>query len=167
MFSKAKKTERIDAETREQYQYARARIKQKKRLMSHFIVFLVGSILFIILNVGLKMGEDFLIKDWFVWAILIWAFLFLIHVFNVFLMNKFMDKEWEDKQLEKLKAKQEKRIAELSKQVEKDMPFTTRSATETTNISNQTTTDRMPQDSRTTEQEKKSNNTNLLPPEEA
>ena len=39
MFSKAKKTERIDAEQREQYEYARRRINQKKNLMRHFILF--------------------------------------------------------------------------------------------------------------------------------
>ena len=157
MFSKAKKTERIDAEIREQFEYASARIKQKKRLMSHFIVFLVGSILFIVLNLGLNIGEDFLIKDWFVWAILIWAFLFLIHVFNVFIMNKFMDKEWEAKQLEKLKAKQERRIAELAQQLEKEIPSTPNTETSATTISEST----IPSI------EKKSNNPNLLPPEEA
>ena len=31
MFSNTKKTERIDAEQREQYEYARRRIKQKKK----------------------------------------------------------------------------------------------------------------------------------------
>jgi hypothetical protein len=55
-------------------------------------------------------------SGWYVWAIIIWAFFLLIHVFNVFIMNKFMDKEWENRQLEKLKAKQEVRVAELKKQ---------------------------------------------------
>ena len=35
MFSKSKTSERIDAEQREQYDYARRRVKQKKRLMQH------------------------------------------------------------------------------------------------------------------------------------
>jgi amino acid permease len=116
MFSKSKKTDRIDSEQREQYEYARARIKTKKRLMQHFIVFLAGSVFLIILNPVLGIGNDFFIKDWFVWAILIWAFLFLIHVFNVFIMNKFMGKEWEDRQLEKLKRKQELRISEMEEE---------------------------------------------------
>ncbi len=121
MFSKTKKTERIDPEQREQYEYARARIRQKKGLMRHFIVFLVGSVLLIIINPVLGIGDDFFIKNWFVWAILIWVFLFLIHVFNVFIMKRFMGKEWEDRQLEKLKLKQEKRISELQKQVDKEI----------------------------------------------
>lgn len=116
MFSKTKKNERIDSDQREQYEYARQRVKQKKGLMRHFIVFLVGSILFIIINPVLGYGDDFFIKNWFVWAILLWSFLLLIHVFNVFVMNTFMGKEWEHQQLEKLKAHQEKRIEELKKQ---------------------------------------------------
>ena len=116
MFSKTNKKERIDAEQREQYEYARQRIKQKKNLMRHFIIFLVGSVLLIIINPVLGYGNEFFIKDWFVWAILIWAFLFLIHLFNVLIMNKFMCKEWEGEQLQKLKDQQEKRIAQLKQQ---------------------------------------------------
>lgn len=121
MFSKTKKTDRIDAEQREQYEYARRRIKQKKNLMRHFILFLVGSIVLIIINPVLGYGNETLIKDWFIWAILIWTFIFLIHLFNVFVMNKFMDKEWEDRQLEKLKARQAEKIAELQKQVDSEL----------------------------------------------
>jgi type VI protein secretion system component VasK len=121
MFSKNKKTEGLDHEQRLQYEYARKRIVQKKRLMQHFIIFLAGSVLLIIINPVLGIGDEFFIKDWFVWAILIWAFLFLIHLFNVFVMNKFMGKEWEDEQLERLKARQSKRIAELQKEVDGDL----------------------------------------------
>ena len=121
MFSKTNKTSRIDPEQREQYEYARKRVRQKKLLMRHFILFLAGSILLIIINPVLGIGKDFFIKDWFVWAILIWALFFLIHLFNVLVMSKFMGKEWEDRQIEKLKAKQEARIAELEKEVRKEV----------------------------------------------
>lgn len=117
MFSKTNKSDRIDPEQREQYQYARQRIKQKKRLMQHFIIFLAGSVLLIIINPILGVGKDFFIEDWFVWAILLWAFLFLVHLLNVFIMNRFMGKEWEDRQLEKLQAKQAQRIEELKAKV--------------------------------------------------
>ncbi|EDM43553.1 hypothetical protein SCB49_08183 [unidentified eubacterium SCB49] len=116
MFSKNKKTEKLDSESREQYDYARKRIAQKKGLMRHFIFFLAGSILFIVLDAILKRGHDLLIPGWYVWAIIIWAFFLIIHLFNVFITNKFMGKEWEDRQLEKLKALQEVRVAELKKQ---------------------------------------------------
>ncbi|MBG44419.1 MAG: hypothetical protein CL530_10675 [Aequorivita sp.] len=125
MFSKTKKTERIDAEQREQYEYARRRIKEKKNLMRHFILFLVGSVLLIIINPVLGYGENFFIKDWFIWAILIWTFIFLVHLFNVFVMNKFMGKEWEDRQLEKLKARQAERMAELQKKVDTELQLPT------------------------------------------
>ena len=125
MFSKTKKSERIDAEQREQYEYARRRIKQKKNLMRHFILFLVGSVLLILINPILGYGENFFIKDWFIWAILIWTFIFLVHLFNVFVMNKFMDKEWEDRQLEKLKASQAERMAELQKKVDAELQLPT------------------------------------------
>lgn len=125
MFSKTKKSERIDAEQREQYEYARRRIKQKKNLMRHFILFLVGSVLLIIINPLLGYGKDFFIKDWFIWAILIWTFIFLVHLFNVFVMNKFMDKEWEDRQLEKLKARQAERMAKLQKKVDAELQLPT------------------------------------------
>lgn len=124
MFSKTKKTEKIDSDQREQYEYARARIKQKKRLMQHFIVFLVGSILLIIINPILGYGDDFFIKNWFAWAILIWTFLLLIHVFNVFITHRFMGKEWEHRQLEKLKALQVTRISELKKQAIQEVTVT-------------------------------------------
>ena len=120
MFSKAKKPERIDPEQREQYEYARRRINQKKNLMRHFIAFIVGSILLIIINPVLKYGNETFFQDWYIWAILIWAFIFLIHCLNVFLLNSFMGKEWEDRQLEKLKLKQAEKIAELQRKVDNE-----------------------------------------------
>ena len=127
MFSKSKKSEGIDSEQREQYEYARRRISQKKILMRHFIFFLAGSVLFIVLDAALKVGEDFLGKNWFVWAILIWAFIFLIHSLNVFLMNNFMGKEWEDRQLEKLKKKQAERMAEIRIKADQEFPLPNKS----------------------------------------
>jgi 2TM domain-containing protein len=121
MFSKTSKTERIDPEQREQYDYARKRIRQKKWLMKHFILFLAGSVLMIIINPVLGIGKDFFIENWFAWAILVWALLFMIHLLNVFIMSKFMGKEWENRQLEKLMVKQEERIAKIKKQVVKQV----------------------------------------------
>ncbi len=123
MFSKSKKESRTEAENREQYEYAQARIKQKKGLVSHFIYFIAGAIILAVINLVLKVGIDIkpLQYPWFVWVIVIWAFLLLTHVFNVFVKNRFMGKEWEHRQLEKLKSLQEKRIAELDKQAEKEV----------------------------------------------
>jgi amino acid permease len=159
MFSKANKTERIDADQREQYDYARKRIKKKKSLMWHFIVFLIGSVFLVVLNGVLKVGENFFIKDWFIWAILIWLFLFLIHLFNVFVMDKFMGKEWEDQQLEKLKARQQTRIDELKKQAIQEVTEKEVKIAKETRALDTTKVESI--------ELKKKEDPNLLPPEEA
>ncbi|WP_445725566.1 2TM domain-containing protein [Flavobacterium sp.] len=101
----------------ELFEYARKRQKQKKRLYTHFIFFLIGSVFFIIINKVLNVGDQF---DWFVWAILAWLFLLCVHFVNVFITHKFMGKDWERKQIEKLVVKQELKLKELAKKVEKE-----------------------------------------------
>ncbi|TVZ27204.1 2TM domain-containing protein [Gillisia sp. Hel_I_86] len=125
MFSKKKNTSKLDSDQRQLYENARARALQKKRLFQHFVIFLVGAVLLIVLNVVIGYQEDFmpLGYNWFVWAILAWSFFFLIHVINVWVTNSFMGKEWEQKQLEKLVARQKERIAELQQQVDHDYPL--------------------------------------------
>lgn len=100
----------------ELYENARKRIKQKKRLYRHFVIFLIGSVFLIVLNKVLKIGESF-IENWFVWAIILWLFFWVLHFVNVFVTNKFMGKDWEKKQTEKLIRKQELKIAELEKKM--------------------------------------------------
>lgn len=101
-------------EQHELYENARNRIKQKKRLYYHFIVFIIGSVFLIVLNKFLNVWEQY---DWFVWAIFIWLFLFILHFINVYVTNRFMNTEWERKQTEKLVLKQEAKIAKLEKEV--------------------------------------------------
>ena len=103
----------------ELYEYARSRTKQKKRLYLHFIVFIVGSIFFYVLNKVLNVGNE-LTTDWFVWAIVLWAFFWVLHFINVFITKRFMGKEWERKQTEKLVSKQEEQIAKIKKRLEKE-----------------------------------------------
>lgn len=136
MSSKTKKPGRIDAEQREQYEYARRRINQKKNLMRHFIAFLVGSLLLIVINPVLGYGEETFFKDWFVWVILIWTFIFLVHLFNVFVMNKFMGKEWEDRQMEKLKVRQAEKMVELQKKVDIELQLPTTPSESKASINN-------------------------------
>ena len=107
----------MNNEQHELYENARNRIKQKKRLYFHFVVFLIGSVFLIIINKVLNVGEQY---DWFVWAILIWFFLWILHFVNVFFTHPFMGKEWERKQTEKLVHKQELRIAKLEKELTKE-----------------------------------------------
>ncbi len=120
MFSKNKNRSEVDLEQHEMLENAQTRIKQKKRLYVHFVIFLIGSVFLILINKILKYGETY---DWFIWGITFWAFLFVIHAFNVFITQKFMGKDWERTQRERLVAKQKKRIAEIQKEIETDFPL--------------------------------------------
>ncbi|WP_299397980.1 dihydrofolate reductase [uncultured Gelidibacter sp.] len=131
MFGKKKPIPQIDKEQLQLIENAQRRIKQKKRLYFHFVIFLIGAIFLIILNTVLGVGEMTKIFgiDWFVFAILAWLFLFVFHLFNVFITHKFMGKDWEEAQLTKLVAKQKARIESLQAEVEKMHPVTTPSVT--------------------------------------
>ena len=120
MLSRKKQKNTVEAEQYELLENAQKRIKQKKRLFSHFVIFLIGSVFLILINKILKYGESY---DWFVWAIIFWAFLFVLHAFNVFVTQKFMGKDWERRQRELLVNKQKKRIAEIQKEIETDFPL--------------------------------------------
>ena len=121
MFGKKKAVPQIDKEQLELIKTAQARVKQKKRLYIHFVVFLIGAVFLIILNTVIGVGEDVTLfgKNWFVFAILAWLFLFVYHLFNVFITHKFMGKDWEQQQLDKLVAKQKERITQLEKTITK------------------------------------------------
>ncbi len=125
MFSKKKNTSKLDVDQRQLYENARRRTLQKKRLFLHFVIFLVGAVLLIVLNVVIGFREEFmpLGYNWFVWAILLWTFFFLIHVVNVFITSSFMGKEWEQRQMEKLVRKQQEKIATMEQKVERDYPL--------------------------------------------
>ena len=120
MFSKNKNTKAIELEQHELLETPQKRIKQKKSLFSHFVIFLIGSVFLILINKILKYGDAY---DWFIWAITFWAFLFVMHAFNVFVTQKFMGQDWERAQREKLVAKQKAKIQELQKEIETDFPL--------------------------------------------
>ena len=124
LFSK-KTTTSIDPVQRDLIENAQARLRQKKNLYRHFVVFLAGAILLIVINQALGVGKEFapFQTPWFVWAILLWTFFFLIHLINVMVMSKFMNKEWEQKHLDRLVAKQKVRIAELEESVQTTHPL--------------------------------------------
>lgn len=121
MFSKNKNTSEIDQEQYELIKNAENRIKQKKRLYYHFVIFLIGSVFLIIINKVLKYGENY---NWFIWAITFWAFLFVFHIINVFITRRFLGKDWEQSQREKLIARQKAKIEKIRLEVEKEFPGT-------------------------------------------
>jgi hypothetical protein len=122
MFSRNKNTSKLDLEQHELLENAQKRVRQKKRLYTHFVIFLIGSVFLVLINKILKYGQEY---NWFVWAITFWGFLFVLHIFNVFITNKFMGQDWERDQRERLVAKQKKRIAEMEKEIEQDLKFPT------------------------------------------
>ncbi|WP_178985863.1 dihydrofolate reductase [Winogradskyella helgolandensis] len=122
MFSKKKQVTTIDKDQLELIENAQKRIRQKKRLYVHFVIFLIGAVFLILANTVLGIGKDFKIAgvDWFVYAILAWFFLFIYHFVSVFITNKFMGKDWEKQQLEKLVNQQEIRIDKLKQNFVKE-----------------------------------------------
>jgi dihydrofolate reductase len=141
MFGTKKPVTQIDKEQMHLIENAQRRIKQKKRLYFHFVIFLIGAIFLIILNTVLGVGEQTKILglNWFVSAILAWLFLFIFHLFNVFVTHKFMGKDWEEAQLSKLVAQQKERISKLETEVEKTHPIEKTSQIETAMIAEKKT----------------------------
>ncbi len=125
MFGKKKNTPQIDKEQLELIQNAQKRVKQKKRLFAHFVLFLLGAVFLIIANTILGIGEDFKILnlEWFVFAILLWLFILLYHTFNVFVTHKFLGKKWEQEQLDKLVTLQKNRIEKIKSELKKEAPI--------------------------------------------
>lgn len=107
----------MESNQQQLYEYARRRVKQKKRVYFHFILFFVGSIFLFIINKVLKVDE---INDWYLWAITAWAFVFVMHFIKVFVTESFINKKWEQEQIAKLVARQERHISQLEKKIEKD-----------------------------------------------
>ncbi len=101
----------------ELYEYARKRVKQKRRVYIHFILFFVSSFFFYIINKWLDVDPQ---DDWYLWAITAWAFIFVLHFIKVFVTESFINKTWEREQIEKLVARQERRIEELQKKLDKE-----------------------------------------------
>lgn len=102
----------------ELYENARRRIKQKRKLFVHFVLFFVGSIFLIVLD---KLFDVYATQQgWSLYVILAWAFLFILHFINVFITKRFMNKQWEREEIDKLVAKQQRKIDELQKKVEAD-----------------------------------------------
>ncbi len=120
MFSKAKKELEINVEQHELLENAHLRIKQKKRLYTHFIVFLIASVFLFLINKVLKYGNTY---NWFLWAITFWAFLFVMHLTHVFFTQKFLGRDWERRQREKLVRKQKEKIAQIQKEIETSFPL--------------------------------------------
>lgn len=111
----------------EQYENARKRTKQKKRLYFHFILFSVGAVFIAVANKVLGYGEA-IFPNWYLLAILIWGFFLVLHVVNVYITNRFFNKDWERLQTEKILEKHDKKVAKLEKKVLKEQGIKTGTA---------------------------------------
>jgi len=115
MFAKNKTSEPTYDEQRDLFLYAQNRIKKKKGLYYHFIVFVVGGIFLFAFN---KIFNYYPAYNWYLWALTLWLFFLLVHFINVFVTHRFMGPDWEKAQLDKLVAKQKRRIEELTQKLE-------------------------------------------------
>jgi cell division protein FtsW (lipid II flippase) len=105
----------MDKDLHEQYEYARNRIKQKKRLYYHFVFFTLTSIFLIAISYFFDIGVE---TNWCIWGVTIWLFLFVLHFIKVFITDRFMNKYWERDQIDRLVALQQKKIAQLQSKIE-------------------------------------------------
>jgi hypothetical protein len=111
----------MEKEVHEQYEYARRRIRQKKILYFHFVLFLLGSLFLFIANRFFGFGASVdTTQNWCIWAITIWFFLFILHFIKVYITDRFMNKKWEREQIDRLVALQQKRISQLESRVNED-----------------------------------------------
>lgn len=116
----------MEPNQQELYEYARKRVKQKKRVYFHFILFLVSSVFFYIINKVLDVDPQ---DDWYLWVITAWGFLFVLHFIKVFVTESFINKNWEQEQISKLVARQERRISQLEKKLENENDTTNTTTT--------------------------------------
>ncbi|MDO4727803.1 MAG: 2TM domain-containing protein [Bacteroidota bacterium] len=100
----------------ELYENARRRIKQKRSVYLHFILFAVGSLFMFVAEKLFNVGVGY--PNWSNWLIAGWAFLFILHFINVFITKRFMNKQWEREEIDRLVEKQKRRLEQLEKKAE-------------------------------------------------
>ena len=94
----------IDHEQIELLEYAQKRIRQKKFLYYHFVLFLFVSAITVSFDHVFNIASDvnLLEYSWSFWVVFSWFFLFIFHVFNVYVTGRFINKSWIKNQKNKL-----------------------------------------------------------------
>lgn len=105
----------MESEKYELYEYAKDRIKQKKRLYYHFVLLCLGSFFLFIANTWLSLYPE---TSWWKWAVTVWVFIFILHAIKIFITNRFMNKNWERNQIDKLILKQSKKVERINSEVD-------------------------------------------------
>jgi hypothetical protein len=109
----------MEKEVHEQYEYARRRLRQKKVLYFHFVLFLLGSLFLFVAKRFFGFGEG-TNQNWCIWIITAWLFIFILHFIKVYITDRFMNKKWEREQIDRLVALQQKRISQLESKINED-----------------------------------------------
>ncbi|WP_278034147.1 2TM domain-containing protein [Flavobacterium nitratireducens] len=109
----------MKTEQHELYEYARKRIKQKKRVYFHFVLLFLASLFLFVATTVFHFNEN---ASWHIWLITAWLFLFILHFIKVFITDRFMDKNWEREQIDRLVDLQKKKIEELSNNLNEENP---------------------------------------------
>jgi hypothetical protein len=107
----------MEKQLHEQYEYARRRIKQKKRLYFHFVAFILGSLLLFISH---NILDSAFVTQWYLWIITAWLFLFILHFIKIFITDRFMNKDWEREQIDRLVILQQRKIEQLQSKIAND-----------------------------------------------
>ena len=94
----------IDHEQIELLEYAQKRIRQKKFLYYHFVLFLFVSAISLSLDYIFNIATDFNLLEysWSFWVVFSWFFLFIFHVFNIYVTGRLINKSWIKNQKNKL-----------------------------------------------------------------
>ena len=110
----------IDYDTIELLENAQKRIKQKKNVYKHFIVYLFISGFFLFIDFFLAVGQNLLIFNysWSIWVLLIWTFILLYHLFDVFISKKIINNKWILNQKSHLIKLQQEKIKSMKKDIE-------------------------------------------------
>ncbi|WP_376777001.1 2TM domain-containing protein [Flavobacterium covae] len=82
----------MDVNQYELYEYARLRIKQKKRLYIHFVIWFTVSLFLLFISYILNTFSN---PNKVFWIIVIWTFFLVLHFIRVFITERFMNKKWE------------------------------------------------------------------------
>lgn len=109
----------MKTEQHELYEYARKRIKQKKRVYFHFVLLFLASLFLFVSTKVFHFNED---VNWHIWLITAWLFLFILHFIKVFITDRFMNKNWEREQIDRLVDLQQKKIDELKEHLNEENP---------------------------------------------
>lgn len=112
----------IDKDAIELLENAQSRIRQKKNVYRHFVIFLFISAFTLFIDFILEIGPDLVLFDysWSIWILIIWTFILLYHLFDVFISKKIISNKWISNQKSQLIKVQQEKIKSLKQDIEKE-----------------------------------------------